>query len=323
VSLIVLNWNGEDYLYQCLDSLMHLKYPSKEILMVDNCSTDNSVEIARSFSSVKIIKTPKNLGYAGGNNYGFNYAKGKYVATINNDIIVDKNWLEEPIKYLEANDSIGLISCRQMDYYDNDVIDSLYHYPSKYLLFLSEGNGKVFTDCQAWNTPGLVLSSNGASAIFRKKVVDLLKGFDERYFAYHEDADFCINAFYSGWKCLYVPNAITFHMGSRSFRRNSKKYSYYFERNRYFFIIKNYPLMVIVKRFFWLIYLEIRIFLGLLLIKKQFLIYIKARCYLFGQLPSLLWKRLIYGLKIRSYCNIELFFTEKKLKLEDFNIKKV
>jgi len=317
VSLLVLNWNGANCLKTCLDSLLSLAYKNVEIIVVDNCSTDNSIKILHEYKTIKTVVTPRNLGYTGGNNFGFKCTRGKYVATLNNDVVVPGDWLKEPIEYLEKYKDVGLISCRQMNYYNPEVIDSLYHYPSPYLLFLSEGHGKKFRP-EKWGRPGYVISANGASAIIRKDVIKDLGGFDERFFAYHEDADFGINAFYKGWKCLYVPNSIIYHMESKSFKIQSKTYTYYFERNRYFFILKNYALSFIIKSLPLILYNELRIVSGITILHKQFLVYIKARLYVLLRLPRLLYenftRRNMLKKKQQELIN---YFRNKILYLQD------
>ncbi len=232
-----------------------------EIIVIDNASSDSSPELIARFKGVKLLKNSKNLGYAAGTNAGIAYARGKYVCTLNNDLIVDCSWLSNAIEYLEADEQIGIVSSRQMNYFQKDKIDGLYHILNKYLIFEAFGHGRAFETASVdMAKPGFVIGANGASAVYRKEVLHELGGFDERFYAYHEDADICMRALYSGWRCAYVPAAITYHHESASFVRDSELFVYFFERNRWWFIYKNFPAQMILKQLLWLTLMEARIF---------------------------------------------------------------
>jgi len=113
VSLIVLNWNGQEYLEACMTSLLDLDYPDPEIVMVDNGSTDNSVPyVSDQFPSVRIIETGRNLGYAGGMNVGISRTSSDIVVLLNNDIIVEENWLTELVRCMKSDERIGIAGCK-------------------------------------------------------------------------------------------------------------------------------------------------------------------------------------------------------------------
>jgi len=102
-----------------------------EILLTDNGSTDGSVEFVKShFPSVIILENKENLGYAEGNNRGIGIAQGKYVVTLNNDTVVEKDWLDQPIEYLERDMHLGIVGCRQMNYFNRTLVDGLFLYPA-------------------------------------------------------------------------------------------------------------------------------------------------------------------------------------------------
>lgn len=257
ISIIILNWNGKEHIEECLSSVLASKHANLEIIVVDNASTDCSGNCIRKIKKVSLIENSCNVGYAAGNNIGFGAAKGKYIVTLNNDTAVEPEWLDKPLEELEENDTIGVISCRQMDYFNRNIINGLYHYPDKSLLFRAYGNGDPINR-EHLNT-GFVISANGASSIFRKEMLDKIGGFDERFFAYHEDCDIGMRAFLAGWKCLYVPDAVIYHKEGSSFKKRSKTFNYYFERNRLWFLYKYFPLSFLLQHLAQIAIWEMRV----------------------------------------------------------------
>jgi GT2 family glycosyltransferase len=257
VSVIILNWNGEAHISECLKTLSEINYASLEVIVVDNASTDASLQIVKQFPHVHCIVNSTNIGYAAGNNVGFAEAHGKYIATLNNDVAVDKCWLDEAIEILENNSETGIISCRQMNYYNRELIDTLYSRPSFSLLPIPVASQKRYSD--AYSKKGYVFCASGASAIYRTTLIKELSGFDSRFFAYHEESDLCTRAFYKGWKCVYSPKSIIYHKGSASFQKFSKTFCYYHERNRVWYIWKNFPIAIILLYLPFLLFNELRL----------------------------------------------------------------
>lgn len=276
VSIIVLNWNGKTYLEDCLLSLQHTAYPNLEIMVVDNASTDGSEEIVTKYSNILLIKNDKNYGYAGGNNIGFSHATGKYIVALNNDMVVKPDWLDEPIKFLESDSTIGVVGCRQMRL-DKKTIDGLFSYIENNLCVNSFGVNQLFENKFCEFKPGYVMSINGGSAIYRKNVIDKLGGFDECFFGYYEDSDLCMRIFVHGWKILYSPNSVVYHAGSASFKKNMYQYHYLLERNRLWFIYKNFPVKEIFNHSVSLIVYEIKFLLRAIIKLKNVKLYFSTR----------------------------------------------
>lgn len=316
VSIIILNWNGVKCITECLESVVATSYKYTEIIVVDNGSTDGSPEIVKKYATVLLAALEKNIGFAAGNNAGFKIAKGKYIATLNNDVIVGPDWLQQPTELFEKYPSIGIVACRQMNYYHRDRIDCLYSYPQHSLLFKPMGFGKKFTDDNLLSRPGQVIGAGGASAIYRKEVVIALGGFDERYFAYHEESDLCMRAFLDGWKCAYAPSAVVFHRGSFSFGRSIRQFAFYHERNRIWFIYKFYPFAYIAKNVFWILIMELRLIRVWLFKRNVGRAYFLARYHGFLGLVRLREDRKIYTAKFKEKQAIfNQFLRKKKLPL--------
>lgn len=277
VSLVVLNYNGEEIIEECIASLQKTTYPNYEIIVVDNASTDGSWRILSALPGIALFKTEKNLGYAGGNNFGIARAKGKYFATVNNDIIVDPGWLNDPVSCLESDDSIGIVSCRQMDYWHREIVDTLFATVPAHFTPYHVGTQEPYAGLPDFHHRGLVLIANGASAIYRRKCIDDIGIFDTVYFAYHEESDLCLRGFLNGWKCLYVPSAVVYHRHGHSFNKLKGMSFYLAERNRYWFIYKFVPLTTILKNFYYLLKWEYGAIKCCLLRKQRFRDLVLAR----------------------------------------------
>jgi GT2 family glycosyltransferase len=244
LSIIVLNWNGRDIFPACLESLAKVEYRPIEILFVDNGSTDDSVKLAQGFPGIRIVENGANLGYAAGNNRAMRHvsANSKYVCFLNNDVVVTPAWLNDAVRHIERDARIGAIACRNMDFFHPGIIDGLYHCIRKPFISMRRfGQGLPYIDDPLYNKPGYVASALGASAIFRSELFSSLGGFDESFFAYYEDADLCMRINNSGNRCLYVPEAVVFHKDRASFKKRNNDSFYYSERNKLYFIRKNYP----------------------------------------------------------------------------------
>ena len=277
VTLLVLNWNGQSIIEECIHSLKKTEYNNIEILVVDNASTDNSLTLLNKIDGIRIVSNQTNLGYAAGNNVGFKHACGKYIATLNNDIVVEPTWLNEAITFLEENNSIGIISCRQMDYYKRDKIDSLYSVPTPFLLLQRGCRGETYLQKDNHSKPGYVIGANGASAIYRKEMLDTIGGFEESFFAYQEENDLQMRCFINGWKCVYVPTALVYHMGSATFNKVKDILYYYHERNRIWYIYRYFPASIIIQNIFTILLREIRTMANIVFLRKRPGIYLKAR----------------------------------------------
>lgn len=277
VSVIIVNWNGAEVLPECLESLLRLNHKEIEIIIVDNASTDNSIDIVEKTCGgrAKIVRLDKNAGFAAGMNAGFENAAGEFFATLNNDMTVEPSWLNQPIEFLR-DESVGIVSCRQMNYYDRAKIDGLYHRVTKDLTLMPVGSGREFSG-ELFTAPGYVISANGGSAIIRAETARALGGYDAGFFGYMEETDFCMRAFLRGWRCAYAPNAVVYHMDGFSFKKNRGNQYYYRERNRVWFLYKNIPAWDILTRLPYILIMELRVIRVFLIKAKKPGLYLKAR----------------------------------------------
>jgi GT2 family glycosyltransferase len=314
VSVIVLNWNGKEHLLECLGSLVKTAYSPVELLVSDNGSTDGSVEHVRSsFPSVRVLENGKNIGYAGGNNNGIGIAQGEYVVTLNNDVIVESDWLDKPVEYMEKDHGLFAVCGRQMNYYHRSTIDSLFHYPGPALLFLRAGHGETMEENPGFALPGYVIAINGGSGMYRKKMFMELGGFDRAFFIYNEETDLCMRAFLRGWKCLFVPQSIVYHKEGESFKENRGKNLYYHERNRMWFIFRLYPLRLIARHGIPLLLEEMRTVKRDVFMQRAPLRYLAARIHGFAGLFRNIGERRKNVMMFRGRAKEFAEFQEKKI----------
>ncbi|MFD5021818.1 glycosyltransferase family 2 protein [Paenibacillus sp. NPDC058367] len=238
VSIIIVNYNGAEFIEECIESVMHQTYKEWEIVMLDNNSKDDSVQLIKKYPFVKLIESKENLGFAKGNNEAIKCANGEYIALLNNDARADSDWLGNLVTVLEENQDLGSCGCKIISHYDPDVMDSAGLLVN--VSGMSRGRGRN-ENILKYNHSESILIPSGCAAIYRKSALDEVGLFDEDFFCYCEDTDLGFRLQIAGWKCFYVSEAIVHHRYSASAGKYSLFKTYLVERNHYWFVIKNYP----------------------------------------------------------------------------------
>jgi GT2 family glycosyltransferase len=241
VSVIVVNYNGKHLLDECFDSLGKQGFTDFEAILVDNASTDGSVEfVSEKYPDVKVVRNVRNLGFGGGVNAGLKHARGTYVALLNNDAVAHEGWLSGLVSAAQSSGGgFGMWASKIMSYDHPGVIDTAGHllYPDG----LNIGRGKGEKDAEEYNKEEEALIASGCAALFLKEVLDVAGGFDEDFFAYGDDTEMGLRARLAGWKCLFVPSSVVYHKGSETMGKHSPMKAYYIERNRIWVLIKCFP----------------------------------------------------------------------------------
>lgn len=236
-------YNGLGHLKKCLPTLFRSSYKNFKLILVDNNSSDNSVEyVEKNFPEVKLIKSKKNDGYAGGNNHGWKYAKGKYVLFLSNDTKVEKNFITEMVKILEERKELGGVQSKVFLMDEPTRLDSVgAFFTSTGFLYHYGANKK---DKPRYNKDIYVYSAKGVCMMFRRKAIEnvLVNGeiFDGSYFAYFEETDLCHRVWLSGYRMGYAPKSVIYHkVGGTSTKMNNSFIQYHSFKNRINSYIKN------------------------------------------------------------------------------------
>ncbi len=243
-SLIIVNWNGRDLLEDCLPSLENQTITAEEIIVVDNGSNDDSVEFLKiSFPSVKVVTLDKNYGFAKANNIGIRLASGSRIALLNNDTVVDSQWLEELNHALDNHPEVGFCASKILMYWDRDVIDS-----AGDMLGIARAykRGHRKQDGTEFNEPAFVFGACAGAALYRREMLADIGLFDETFVTNLEDVDLSFRAQLAGYKCIYVPTAVVYHKVGETKRRISWIDRLTHRNNRLMWL-KNAPGLLLLK----------------------------------------------------------------------------
>ncbi len=238
VSMIVINWNGAAFLGVCLPALLAQAMAEDEIIVVDNYSTDHSLELVRSrFESVRLICNQRNLGYAGGANTGLRAARGELLVLMNPDVEIHAGFLAA-LKATLKDKSIGVAGCK-LYYPGGNIIQhagGIVHFP----LATTDHYGYRQHDQGRWDYEREVDYVTGAALALRRDVLDTVGFFDEGFYpAYYEEVDYCFRARRAGYGVRYAPQAVATHHEHASLQEDSPRYLHLLLRNRRRFVLKH------------------------------------------------------------------------------------
>jgi hypothetical protein len=289
VSFIVLLSKYGDQIDRCLKSILQQTFKNYEIILVANGLTAQTVRSLRQkYPSLTILQNKDNLGSSRGRNQGILAAKGEYIATLDDDVVPDRRWLEELMTWVLKEGGFGMWASKiLLRGCCSGIIDSAGIEISK--------NGQAYNRNHlhrndASEQPEEVFGPCSAAAIYKKDLFEDIGLFDEDYFIYYEDVDLAFRARLAGWKCLYIPQAIAFHHHSWSLGQGSYRKNFFMERNKLLTIIKNWPLK-------YMLYYAPRIAAYDLLtdtyyiLRKKDFSRLKAKVSAFKQLPRVLRER--------------------------------
>lgn len=240
VAVIVPNWNGADRLAACLDSLLEQSLKS-HIIVVDNGSTDGSLELLQKYPDIELIKHDVNRGYAGGVNPGFKRAielKLDYVAPFNNDAVADKEWLKLLVEELDVRQDVGIATCKILNS-DGSQIDSTGDYYTTW--GLPYPRGREETDINKYDEYKEIFAASGGASLYRVSMLKEIGLLDEDFFAYYEDVDLSFRAQLAGWRIRYVPAAVVYHQISATSSQIKGFATYQTMKNLPWLFWKNIP----------------------------------------------------------------------------------
>lgn len=228
LSVLIVNWNTKDLLDKCLESVYaHTNNLAIEIFVVDNASTDGSVEMVQSkYPNVNLIINKENVGFARANNQAISGSKGRYVLLLNSDTVVLNNTLYEMVKFMDEHPDAGIGGCKLLNP-DYTLQLSCHRYPSPsnifsiILLLIIKGNGVMRKF--KYNRIKEVDSVSGACLIIRRGTIAEIGLLDERFFLYAEESDWCLRAKRKGWKVYFIPQGSVIHYERQSHKKIPKE----------------------------------------------------------------------------------------------------
>ena len=323
-SIIILNYNGEKFIKKTLESVLALNYPQKdfEIIIIDNASTDKSKEVIENYidsgsgpgmtnqqhvipvktgiqAKITTIFLPKNLGFAGGNNIGIRIAKGKFIILLNNDCVVDKNWLSELVSVAENNEKVFAVNSKIYLGNTNKVQNAgIRIFPNGYAQDIGAiPNNKAQEyeeDRGQYDKEREIDAACGAAVLYRKSILEKIGLLDESFFLYYEDVEISERAKKHGYQVVYAPKAVVHHLHAASAQEWSPFFIYHTEKGRLLHMAYHFPLFVFLKEYFKFFFKSIlRLGYGVKHPKRfsQQLQYMKVTIYLLIEFPRLLIRR--------------------------------
>jgi len=237
-SIIIVSWNGEPYLGNCLDAILAQIGSDDKVIVVDNGSTDGSVALMREcYPQVHLIENERNLGFAGGCNTGLRVAQGDVLFILNQDVFLRSDWLVAMCAAL-ADQTVGVAGCKLL-YPDGQTIQhagGVIRWPRA----VPDHQGYGEEDDGRWDEPVDVDYVTGAAWGFRRDMLEEVGELDEGYWpGYYEEVDYCFRAREAGLRIVYVPTAEALHVESTTLGKESEPYLKAFHRGRLRFVLKH------------------------------------------------------------------------------------
>jgi GT2 family glycosyltransferase/SAM-dependent methyltransferase len=269
VSIIIPHTAGTEILLHCLEALAGGRAgPTAEIILVDNASSDGSVAVAQErFPSIRVLRLEQNRGYAGGCNRGIEVARGKYILLLNDDTEVDADCVSELVRTAEGDPSIGACQPKIRSLHDRGRFEysgaagglmDVYGYP------FSRGRlmDQIEADVGQYDEAAEIFWASGVCMLIRNSVLDEVGALDETFFAYMEEIDLSWRIHLGGYRIVYLPTAVVYHIGGYSLERKNVKRMYLNHRNSMIMLAKNYSIRSLLYIFPVKIFLELFIFAG-------------------------------------------------------------
>jgi len=288
VSIIIVNYNGKNFLQACLESVITQTFQATEIIVIDNGSHDGSIEYIReSFTDTLLIPLAENRGFSSANNEGLKVALGDYIMLLNNDVVMDKYCIANLYAAMEADPSTGICATKLL-IAGTELIDSAGDGFSSNLKGFKRGEGKP---AHLYDESEYVFGACAGAAMYRRKMIEEIGFLDEDFFLIYEDTDFNLRAQLAGWKVRYVPTAVVHHKVRSTIGNMSDIAVFYSLRNSELARIKNIPCGIFMRclpSYFLAAFLE---FLYFGIRHRKLMLFFRAKLDALRLLPEMLKRR--------------------------------
>jgi hypothetical protein len=314
VSIIIVNYNGKQFLEGCFKSILKQTYKNIEVIMVDNASSDESVEFTRkNFPQVKIIENKENSGYAGGNNLGFKECKGEYIMVLNNDVYLQENLVEKLLDAYKEIPNLGAVQPMIRLMNDKKNLDACGSFWTNTGFNYHYGIYKN-ADLPIYNKTFPVYSLKGVCILIPKNLIDKIGLFDDDFWCYFEETDFCHRVWLAGYECWYYPKTFLYHyMGGTRLKKEDAFIQFHSFKNRLCSYLKNLGKREMLKVL--PVYLVLNFGLSMYLLKLNFNYFFmtyRAIWWNFKNLRNTINKRRFIQKNIRKKSDTEIFFKIRK-----------
>ena len=289
ITIIIPNLNGKRFLRICLDSVIRQTFHDFSVIVVDNGSVDGSVEFIRDhYTNVKVIEFKENKGFGAAVNEGIKRTNSKYICLLNNDVELHPNFLKEMITALERKKDVDYCAAKMFNYYDRNLLDGagdeVFRAGAGYRL------GTLEYDIGIYDKPRNVFGACAGAAVYRRSFFEKVGYFDED-FAYLEDVDINFRANLLGLRCLYLPTAKAFHIGSATTGSTFNSFTIRLTiKNIFNVVVKNYPTYIFL-RSLPVMFLYHAYWFFIIFKRKQLLAYFGGLRGALRDLPKMLKKR--------------------------------
>jgi GT2 family glycosyltransferase len=247
VAIVILNWNGKQYLEKFLPSVFSTDYPDYKVVVADNASSDNSVTWLREhYPQVELIILDKNYGFTGGYNKALSQVNADYYVLLNSDVEVTPAWLNPIIELLESDDANAVCQPKLLAYNNRHLFEyaggaggwlDLYGYPF--------ARGRIFNICEEdkgqYDNTEEVFWASGAALVIKSRVYHKINGFDNYFFAHQEEIDLCWRIQLEGYKVFCCPQSVVYHVGGGTLPRGNSRKTFLNFRNNHILMAKNLP----------------------------------------------------------------------------------
>lgn len=286
VSIITVNFNHAETTMELIESLSNISYPNIEIIVVDNASTKENPQIIKErYPRIILIESILNYGFAGGNNLGIMRARGEYILLLNNDTVVEENFLEPLVKKFQSNPKIGAISPKIRYFYKKDTFQYAGYTEINHWTIRNKTIGENERDIGQYDEDRETAYTHGAAMMIPIDVIKKVGMMSYEFFLYYEESDWCLRIRNHGFKIFFVHNSIIYHKVSVTTGKNSALKTHYLTRNRLVFMRRN------IHGFTFLIALLYQLFIA---IGKNGILYLLKGD---AKLASAYWSGILWNVK--------------------------
>jgi len=248
VSVLIVTFNSSGFITECIESVLSQTYRDFEILIYDNSSSDDTVDLIKSVfgDRVRLIEGGYNRGFGFGLNRLADLASGEILASLNPDTVVDVDWIKNAIRHFGRTD-VGMVASKVLFKDRPDTVDSTGH------LLYSDGlnRGRGHNRRDEYSVTDEVAFPSGSAGFYRRDIYLKLGGIDESLFLFGDDTDIGLKFRLSGYRCIFEPTSVVYHRYSSSVGEYSDLKAYFVERNRLHILLKYFPLRMIPESLFY------------------------------------------------------------------------